>query len=152
MANCYQDSEADPRTIGNSPMDSKKTSANVIIEKEKVRQMKRSKRSSGVRSKPIVPARPAKKGPRPSPLPRKRRASGKMMPVVNRPYISEGDMAQADEMGDVDGHDEGFQDGQENDNKLRKKTKKKPSNGMNVLKVFSLPYHCIASPPCALKF
>lgn len=126
MANCYQDSEADLQATGDSPMDSKKVTANIVNEKEKVRQMKRSKRTSGVRSKPVVPVRPVKKGARPSPLPRKRRASGKMMPMINRPYISEGDMAQADEMGDVDGHDEGFQDGQEGDNKLRKKTKKKP--------------------------
>ena len=129
MANCYQDSEADPQTVGDSPMDSRKTPPNVVAEKEKVRQMKRSKRASGVRSKPVIPARPVKKGPRPSPLPRKRRASGKLMVVMHRPYISEGDMAQADEMGDVDGHDEGFQDGQEGDNKLRKKTKKKPPSG-----------------------
>lgn len=132
MANFYQDSEADPQTIGDSPVDNKRTAGNVVNEKEKVRQMKRSKRSLGVRSKPIVPPRPVKKGARPSPLPRKRRASGKVMAVVNRPYISEGDMAQADEMGDVDGHDEGFQDGQDGDNKLRKKTKKKPSSGTYV--------------------
>ena len=133
MANCYQDSEADPQTVGDSPLSGRRTPPNVITEKEKVRQMKRSKRSSGVRSKPVVPVRPVKKGPRPSPLPRKRRASGKMIAVVRRPYISEGDMAQADEMGDVDGHDEGFQDGQEGDNKLRKKTKKKPSSGTHAM-------------------
>ena len=143
MANCYHDSEADLQAVGNPPTDGKKTTVNVVSEKEKVRQMKRSKRASGVRSKPVVPARPVKKGPRPSPLPRKRRASGKLIPVVNRPYISEGDMAQADEMGDVDGHDEGFQDGQEGDNKLRKKTKKKPSSGMLISKLsllFNYPY------------
>ena len=133
MASCYQDSEADSQVMRDLSPDSRKTPSNIVSEKEKVRQMKRSKRGLGVRSKPIVPARPVKKGARPSPLPRKRRASGKMIPVVNRPYISEGDMAQADEMGDVDGHDEGFQDSQEGDNKLRKKTKKKPSNGRHQI-------------------
>lgn len=124
MANCYQESEADPRIL---PLDNKKTVVGVASEKEKLRQTKRIKRGSGVRSKPVVPTRQVKKVVRPSPLPRKRRASGKMIAVVNRPYISEGDMAQADEMGDIDGHDEGFQDSQEGDNKLRKRTKKKPS-------------------------
>lgn len=128
MTSCYLDSEVDVQTTGDTPSEDKKLVPRTINEKEKTRQTKRSKRNPGVRGKPVVAPKPVKKGARPSPLPRKRRTSGKMMVMVNRPYISEGDMAQADEMGDIDGHDEGFQDGQEGDNKLRKKTKKKPTN------------------------
>ena len=126
MTSCYLDSEVDIQTTGDTPSEDRKLVPRTANEKEKTRQTKRSKRNPGVRGKPVVAPKPVKKGARPSPLPRKRRTSGKM--IVNRPYISEGDMAQADEMGDVDGHDEGFQDCQEGDNKMRKKTKKKPAN------------------------
>ncbi len=65
----------------------------------------------------------------PIPVPRKRRVSGKLRPSL-RNTTSEGDMEQADEMGDEGEGDDGFVDGTEA-GLAKRKTKKKLS--MSVL-------------------
>lgn len=64
---------------------------------------------------------------RPSPIVRKRRSCGKARPPL---ATSEGDMAQADEMGEEDRvSDDGFIDGAEN---VRRKTKRRQSKLLPV--------------------
>ena len=68
--------------------------------------------------------------------PRKRRLSGRL---ARPPQLSnaseEGDMAQADEMGEGEGRDDGFVDGGE---AVRKRNRKKPGEGMSHVLVLSI--------------
>ena len=92
------------------------------------------------RSQPSSLPRPSKpKGMRPSPATRKRRCSGR--PLLRAPLsnASEGDMEQADEMGE--GLDEGFEDGAE---ELRKR-KRKQQGKKNVFFVCIL-WVCMMHP------
>ena len=76
---------------------------------------------------------------RPSPASRKRRLSGRL---ARPPQLSnaseEGDMAQADEMGEGEGRDDGFVDCQE---AVRKRNRKKP--GKQRRKEGSLVFNCL---------
>lgn len=62
----------------------------------------------------------------PAPVPRKRRVSGRLRPST-RSITSEGDMEQADEMGDEGEGDDGFVDGTDAAGLAKRKTKKKLS-------------------------
>ena len=67
------------------------------------------------------------KGPRPpAPVPRKRRVSGRLRPS-SRSITSEGDMEQADEMGDECEGDDGFVEGTDATALGKRKNKKKLS-------------------------
>ena len=60
--------------------------------------------------------------PRPSPLSRKRRSSGRLVRALQPANASEEtDMAQADEMGEGEGRDDGFVDGGQEPSKRRSK-------------------------------
>ena len=77
------------------------------------------------------PAHLKQKIPRPpAPIPRKRRGSIRSRPP-QRNITSEGDMEQADEMGDEGEGDDGFVDGMDT-GLSKRKTKKKLSERMNA--------------------
>ena len=74
--------------------------------------------------------------PRPSPSSRKRRLSGRLMRPQPANASEEGDMAQADEMGEGEGRDDGFVEGTDSIN--RRRNKKRPG-------VCHLKFHCVPS-------
>lgn len=68
--------------------------------------------------------------PRPSPISRKRRYSGRAVRALQPSNASEeGDMAQADEMGEGEGKDDGFIDGGQEP--FKRRSKKRAGQTMN---------------------
>lgn len=123
----------------------------------KGRPMKRLKPTRGMKvdrfRTPYPLPRPPGKGkaqhPRPSPSSRKRRLSGRLMwPSQHSNASEEGDMAQADEMGEGEGRDDGFVEGL--DPISRRRNKKRP--GMCVcmpdhIAMHIIPMQCYQSVP-----
>lgn len=102
---------------------------------------------------PLPRATGKTKYPRPSPSSRKRRLSGRMMrPALPANASEEGDMAQADEMGEGEGRDDGFVEGV--DPISRRRNKKRPGKTREVakMKMCALVRNYVSSKQVCLQF